>query len=73
MRDEAAIGPQLTQRTAQVESNFTQALIPQVVFKPKIPEFALEKTEQIQAKPTPWPLVRKRTIPTERPPLVGEI
>jgi hypothetical protein len=22
---------------------------------------------------TPWPLVRKRTIPTERPPLVGEI
>jgi hypothetical protein len=24
-------------------------------------------------KQTPWPLVRKRTIPTERPPLVGEI
>jgi hypothetical protein len=22
---------------------------------------------------TPWPLVRKRTIPTERPPLVSEI
>jgi hypothetical protein len=22
---------------------------------------------------TPWPLVHKRTIPTERPPLVGEI
>jgi hypothetical protein len=22
---------------------------------------------------TPWPLVRKRTIPTERPPLFGEI
>jgi hypothetical protein len=22
---------------------------------------------------TPWPLVRKRSIPTERPPLVGEI
>jgi hypothetical protein len=22
---------------------------------------------------TPWPLVRRRTIPTERPPLVGEI
>jgi hypothetical protein len=22
---------------------------------------------------TPWPLVRKRTIPTERPPLVGEV
>jgi hypothetical protein len=24
-------------------------------------------------KKSPWPLVRKRTIPTERPPLVGEI
>jgi hypothetical protein len=24
-------------------------------------------------KGTPWPLFRKRTIPTERPPLVGEI
>jgi hypothetical protein len=23
--------------------------------------------------PPPWPLVRKRTIPTERPPLVDEI
>jgi hypothetical protein len=22
---------------------------------------------------TPWPLIRKRTIPTERPPSVGEI
>jgi hypothetical protein len=22
---------------------------------------------------TPWPLVRKRTIPTDRPPLVDEI
>jgi hypothetical protein len=22
---------------------------------------------------TPWPLIRKRTIPTERPPLVDEI
>jgi hypothetical protein len=24
-------------------------------------------------KQTPWPLARKRTIPTELPPLVGEI
>jgi hypothetical protein len=24
-------------------------------------------------KKTPWPLVRKRTIPTERPPLLGEL
>jgi hypothetical protein len=27
----------------------------------------------IKTKQTLWPLVRKRTIPTERPPLVGEI
>jgi hypothetical protein len=26
-----------------------------------------------KTKQTPWPLVRKRTIPTERPPLVSEI
>jgi hypothetical protein len=26
-----------------------------------------------QCSETPWPLVCKRTIPTERPPLVGEI
>jgi hypothetical protein len=24
-------------------------------------------------KKTPWPLVRKRTIPTERPQLVGQV
>jgi hypothetical protein len=28
---------------------------------------------QEEAKQTPWPLVRKRTIPTDRPPLVDEI
>jgi hypothetical protein len=27
----------------------------------------------IQTKQTPWPLVRKQTIPTDRPPLVDEI
>jgi hypothetical protein len=26
-----------------------------------------------EKKRTPWPLVRKRTIPTEQPPFVGEI
>jgi hypothetical protein len=26
-----------------------------------------------QTKQTPWPLVRERNIPTERPPLVDEI
>jgi hypothetical protein len=27
----------------------------------------------LRPKKTLWPLVRKRTIPTERPPLVGEV
>jgi hypothetical protein len=26
-----------------------------------------------QTKQTPWPLVRERTIPTDRPPLIDEI
>jgi hypothetical protein len=26
-----------------------------------------------KTKQTPWPSARKRTVPTERPPLVGEI
>jgi hypothetical protein len=29
--------------------------------------------ERILKLKTPWPLVRKQTIPTERPPLVGEV
>jgi hypothetical protein len=28
---------------------------------------------ETELKKNPWPLVRKRTIPTERPPLVGEV
>jgi hypothetical protein len=32
-----------------------------------------ENFEAKQTKQTPWPLVRERTIPTERPPLVDEI
>jgi hypothetical protein len=28
---------------------------------------------QCNSKQTPWPLVRERTIPTDRPPLVDEI
>jgi hypothetical protein len=30
-------------------------------------------TDPLQNKQTPWPLVRTRTIPTDRPPLVDEI
>jgi hypothetical protein len=32
-----------------------------------------DKTKKQTNKQTPWPLVRERTIPTERPPLVDEI
>jgi hypothetical protein len=31
------------------------------------------KTNFLPNKQTPWPLLRMRTIPTERPPLVDEI
>jgi hypothetical protein len=34
---------------------------------------ALVHSNTNKTKQTPWPLVRKRNIPTERPPLVGEI
>jgi hypothetical protein len=30
-------------------------------------------TKQTKTKQTMWPLVRKRTIPTEQPSLVGDI
>jgi hypothetical protein len=31
------------------------------------------RTERVYNKQTPWPLVHKRTIPTERTPIVDEI
>jgi hypothetical protein len=31
------------------------------------------KIQQTKNRQTPWPLVRERTIPNERPPLVDEI
>jgi hypothetical protein len=33
----------------------------------------VKQTVGVFNKQTPWPLLRKRNIPTERPPLVGEI
>jgi hypothetical protein len=36
----------------------------------KVVMFALQI---LRYKQTPWPLVRERTIPTDRPPLVDEI
>jgi hypothetical protein len=37
------------------------------------PSIILDKYHNKQNNQTLWPLVRKRTIPTERPPLVDEI
>jgi hypothetical protein len=33
----------------------------------------LSISQKAKNKQTPWPLVREGTIPTDRPPLVGEI
>jgi hypothetical protein len=40
---------------------------------PACPSFLYPVFLLLQTKQTPWPLVRERTIPTERPPLVDEI
>jgi hypothetical protein len=39
----------------------------------KCERFMLQKQKKKKQKQTPWPLVRERTIPTDRPPLVDEI
>jgi hypothetical protein len=36
-------------------------------------DLTLHVVSLLSNKQTPWPLVRKRTIPTDRPPLVDEI
>jgi hypothetical protein len=47
------------------------------IFSSKLLEYSTTKRAVfyclVANKQTPWPLVRKRTIPTQRPPLVGEI
>jgi hypothetical protein len=40
---------------------------------PQLPETRFTQQQQQQQQKTPWPLVRERTIPTDRPPLVDEI
>jgi hypothetical protein len=35
--------------------------------------YVIPKEFTFDTKQTPWPLVRERTIPTDRPPLVDEI
>jgi hypothetical protein len=38
-----------------------------------LPQEGNNPSHEEYPKQTPWPLVRERTIPTERPPLVDEI
>jgi hypothetical protein len=54
----------------QVTFIFLQSVYILLVVDSKILISVLQKK---QTKQTPWPLVRKRIIPTERPPLVDEI
>jgi hypothetical protein len=35
--------------------------------------FGVKSLKELRHKQTPWPLVRNRNIPTERPPLVHEV
>jgi hypothetical protein len=39
----------------------------------KLQQQQQQQQQQTKTTTTPWPLVRERTIPTERPPLVDEI
>jgi hypothetical protein len=55
-------------RVALVKTDVSEKLSASFIRVTRIGE--LGKTNK---KQTPWPLVRKRTIPTERPPLVSEI
>jgi hypothetical protein len=50
----------------------SELLLPQY-WNAKCVELNVGARQHIQTKQTPWPLVRKQTIPTERPPLVDEI
>jgi hypothetical protein len=45
--------------------------VPKSEFSTKV--YRYFRINYMYKKQTPWPLDRKRTIPTERPPLVGEI
>jgi hypothetical protein len=57
VRDEYTFGPQCAQRLFVSDTTCKVLFREMLYFK----------------KETPWPLVGKQTIPTERPPLVGEV
>jgi hypothetical protein len=54
-----------TKEVSAVEPGSRLQLVPE--------EGKLKALTNKQTKQTPWPLVRERTIPTDRPPLVDEI
>jgi hypothetical protein len=57
----------MLRRVALVRSDVTEELSASFITVTRIDELGTT------TKKTPWPLVRERTIPTERPPLVDEI
>jgi hypothetical protein len=50
-----------------------QALVHFSTFTARLVLINKTNKQNKQTKQTPWPLVRERTIPTERPPLVDEM
>jgi hypothetical protein len=57
------------------DSSQTQALLKNGVSPPqgRTDQLMMNWSLNLIHKKTPWPLVRKRTIPTEQPPHVGEV
>jgi hypothetical protein len=67
-------------RVALVRTDASEEYIASIIMMTRLSELGTTLTvtsNQItlrrNTKQTPWPLVRKRTIPTDRPPLVDEI
>jgi hypothetical protein len=73
--DQAVERPLPAHRTAQTQNKRTQTSMPWVGFEATIPVFDRAKTVHALYRAALYSvaLVRKKTIPTGRPPLVGEI
>jgi hypothetical protein len=60
----------MLRRLALVRTDVSEELSASFIRMTNIGELGTTKNKQTK---TPWPLVRERTVPTERPPLVDEI
>jgi hypothetical protein len=63
--------------SSQVQGNLTDlSVVPRLMIRRTLTPVPLQpmySNKKKKKKQTPWPLVRERTIPTDRPPLVDEI